>query len=177
MKTKHIALTVVLAITALGATSPSQPPHSSKPAAKLIVPRMWDDNEMPTLEVPLANPAGSPKPVSADYYYKIPVRPVYKQYPVYAPGREPAGYMDWLKLQEPIILWDSATHKPKLDTAADFIKAGELILDAPIIYSTENKGGFAMEDVRNPAWYVKNNMPLTSERHPPFHSLRHPRKG
>ncbi len=88
---------------------------------------------MSTLEIPLANPIGSPKHVSADYYYRIPVRPIYKQYPVYTPGREPAGYMDWLKQQEPVIVWDNATHKPKLQTEADWIKAGEIVLDAPTI--------------------------------------------
>jgi hypothetical protein len=58
-------------------------------------PRTWDDAAISKLEVPLANPIGSPKHITAEYYYKIPVRPIYKQYPVYAPGREPAGYMDW----------------------------------------------------------------------------------
>src|ERR1700743_1501239 len=66
------------------------------------VPKMWDDEAMSKLEVPLANPVGSPKPVPASYYYRIPVRPIYKMYPVYAPGHEPAGYMDWLKQQEPV---------------------------------------------------------------------------
>jgi hypothetical protein len=28
------------------------------------------------LELPLADPVGSPKRVSADYYYRIPVRPI-----------------------------------------------------------------------------------------------------
>jgi hypothetical protein len=56
---------------------------------------------MKTLEVPLANPAASPMHVSSDYYYRIPVRPIYKQYPVYAPGKEPAGYWEWLQKQEP----------------------------------------------------------------------------
>src|SRR5713226_9040286 len=65
------------------------------------VPKMWDDAAMSTLEVPLANPIGSPKQAPADYYYRIPVRIIYKQYPVYAPGREPAGYMEWLRKQEP----------------------------------------------------------------------------
>jgi hypothetical protein len=41
-----------------------------------------DDQAMATLEVPLADPIGSPKHVSADYYYRIPVRPIYKQYPI-----------------------------------------------------------------------------------------------
>lgn len=82
--------------------------------AKATIPKTWDDAIIPTLEVPLANPIGSPKHISADYYYKIPVRPIYKQYPVYAPGREPAGYKDWLKKQEPVPLWDDAGRKPEL---------------------------------------------------------------
>ncbi len=175
MKTNRTALSVTLAAITFTVlivcleviafrSAPGQTPHTTKPT----IPRMWDDAAMSTLEVPLANPIGSPKPVSADYYYRIPVRPIYKQYPVYAPGREPAGYMEWLKQQDPVILWDDATHKPKLETEADFIKSGELVLDASIIYSTENDPGFNLEAVRNPAWYAKNNMPLTPEGILPF---------
>ncbi len=46
------------------------------------VPKMWDDAAMATLEIPLADPASSPKHVAADYYYKVGVRPLYKSYPV-----------------------------------------------------------------------------------------------
>jgi hypothetical protein len=52
-------------------------------------PKTWDDAKMATVELPLASPIASPKHVPASYYYKIPVRPVYKQYPVYARGHEP----------------------------------------------------------------------------------------
>jgi hypothetical protein len=38
------------------------------------VPKTWDDAAIATLEIPLANPMGSPKHLTADYYYKIPVR-------------------------------------------------------------------------------------------------------
>jgi hypothetical protein len=68
------------------------------------IPRTWDDAAIATLEVPLADPVGSPKHVSAAYYYKMPVRPIYKEYPIYAPDDEPPGYMEWLKRQEPVIL-------------------------------------------------------------------------
>jgi hypothetical protein len=54
-------------------------------------PRTWDEAAIAALEVPLADPQGSPKHVSADYYYKIPVRPIYKSYTVFAPGHEPPG--------------------------------------------------------------------------------------
>ena len=43
--------------------------------------------------------------------------------------------MEWLKRKEPVVLWDEASHKPKLETEADWIKAGEIVLDAPNFYS------------------------------------------
>jgi hypothetical protein len=115
------------------------------------IPRTWDDTAMATLEVPLADPVGSPKHVSADYYYKIPVRPIYKQYPVYAPGHEPPSYMEWLKQQDPVIIWDDAGHRPALQTKDDWIKAGEVVFDAAITYN----GITTAADVREPGWYSK----------------------
>src|ERR1700730_11269178 len=70
------------------------------------IPLTWDDKAMAELEVPLADASASPRQVSADYYYRIPVRAIYKNYPVYAPGHEPPGYLDWLRKQEPVIVWD-----------------------------------------------------------------------
>ncbi|WP_433965318.1 hypothetical protein [Tunturiibacter gelidiferens] len=122
---------------------------------------------MSTLEVPLANPIGSPKHAQADYYYRIPVRPIYKQYPVYAPGREPAGYMEWLKKQDPLIVWDDASHKPKLETEADWIKAGEIVFSAPQGTSVD-QGFIALADVSNAAWYERSGMPITKNGVLPF---------
>jgi hypothetical protein len=132
-----------------------------------VVPKTWDDKVMNGLEVPLANPIGSPKHVSADYYYKIPVRPIYKQYPVYAPGREPTGYMDGLKKKEPVIIWDNSAHGPALRTETDWIRAGELVFSAALVYS-EDQGVYALPDVRSEAWYQKSGMPLTPEGVLPF---------
>lgn len=67
------------------------------------IPKTWDDARIATHEVPLAHTAGSPKHVSSDYYYRIPVRPIYKGYAVYAPDHEPPDYMVWLMQQEPVI--------------------------------------------------------------------------
>src|SRR6185369_7120816 len=77
-----------------------------------VWPKVWDDEEMADLELPLADAANSPKHVSADYYYRIPVRPIYKSYPVYAPGKEPQGYQAWLKQQQPeVITFDASKLK------------------------------------------------------------------
>ena len=70
-----------------------------------VAPSVFDE-QMAALELPLADPSVSPKHVPADYYYRIPVRPIYKSYPVYAPGKEPQGYREWLKKQQPETVFD-----------------------------------------------------------------------
>src|SRR4029450_12315334 len=70
-------LTVVTTViaTAAGRTGQENPPAQ--------IPRTWDDQAIATLQAPLCDASSSPVPVSADYYYRIPVRPIYKIYPVY----------------------------------------------------------------------------------------------
>jgi hypothetical protein len=89
----------------------------------------------------------------------MPVRPIYKSYPVYAPGKEPPGYLDWLKQQEPEIVFDAA----KLKTEADWIRAGELVFDAPILYATLSRTA-----TRDPELYEKTGMPQARDGTMPF---------
>ena len=109
----------------------SQPRAAFTPA----IPKTWDEEALATLEVPLADPNFSARHVSTDYYYRIPVRPIYKSYPVYHPDREPAVYLEELRRKEPEIIWDDRGKRPKLATRADWIRAGEQVFDAPISYS------------------------------------------
>ena len=130
----------------------------SQPRAHVItppLPRVWVDAEMARLQLPLSDATASPKQVSSDYYYRIPVRTIYKNYPVYAPGKEPAGYLESLKQLEP----ESAFEASVLKTEADWIRAGELVFESPISY--DNIAQIA--DVRNPAWYEKLGVPATKE--------------
>ena len=98
--------------------------------------------------MPLAEARSSPKHISADEYYRLPVRPIYKSYADYDSAHEPRGYRDWLRQQEPVVLWDDGAHRPKLETEADWIKAGELVFDAPVLFfpalgsSPEESGEF-----------------------------------
>ena len=95
---------------------------------------------------PLANRVMSPRQISADYYYRMAVRPVYKSYPVYYPDREPGGYWESLKLKEPEIVLDES----RLRTRAEWIKAGELVFDAPIEFVSD---GTLYTETRGRAWY------------------------
>jgi hypothetical protein len=94
------------------------------------IPRVWDDAEMAALQLPLVDSTASPKQIPSEYYYRIPVRTIYKSYPVYAPGKEPAGYLEWLKQQEPESTFDASA----LKTEADWLKAGELVFNSPNSY-------------------------------------------
>jgi hypothetical protein len=145
----------------------SQAQPSSGQAFSPVIPKTWDDAAMATLEVPLANPIGSPKHVPASYYYKIPVLPIYKSYTVYAPGHEPPGYMDWLKQQEPPIVWgvDPKTgveHTPPLETKADWIRAGELVFDSPISFTGD------LPDTIRAALYRAAGRPVAAHGVNPF---------
>jgi hypothetical protein len=139
------------------------------------IPKVWDDTAMATLEVPLANPTVSAKHVSGDYYYKIPVRPIYKLYPVYTPDREPNGYMDWLRQLEPVIIWDDKGHSPPLATESDWIKAGGMVFDAPVVFGP--RAGYTIQEVRDPAWYRKSGVPVTQGWHHAVLLLHRPQKG
>ena len=135
----------------------ARPRQGTAPAAP--VPVAWDREALAELEVPLANAAYSPVHVAPDIYYRLPVRPVYKSYPIYAPDKEPPGYVAWLQQQEPEVVFDPAT----LKTPADWAAAGELVFDAPIRFAP-----LSARAVRDPEYYTATGMPLTSEGVMPF---------
>ena len=135
---------------------------------KILVPKTWDDAAMASVEIPLSYRAGSPKHVPAEYYYRIPVRPIYKQYPVYAPGREPKGYWEWLQKQEPIVVWDDANTHPPLRNPEDWIKAGEIAFDAPIAVGVAPPGVVSLQDVRSSKWLEEGGVPITKDGIVPF---------
>jgi hypothetical protein len=101
------------------------------PVAAQTVPRVWEDAAVGGSEVPLAVPERSPRYMKAAEYYRLPVHKVWKSYPMYRPDKEPAGYMDWLKQQEPqeLQLFKAGMSE------ADWIAAGEAVFDMPISYA------------------------------------------
>ncbi|HKQ74610.1 MAG TPA: hypothetical protein VJ810_13040 [Blastocatellia bacterium] len=123
--------------------------------------KTWDEQAMQSLELPLADAAASPKHISADYYYRIPVRPIYKSYTIYHPDKEPAGYLDSLRKQEPEIVFDAS----KLNTEEDWIKAGEIVFDSPIEFVSS---GILFSEIRGRAWFSKNRVPVTKDGIFPF---------
>src|SRR5919204_1034653 len=72
------------------------------------IPTPWDDRQVASFEVPLAQPDRSPRYLNQADYYALPVRTIYRGYPVYAPDKEPPGYMRSLATKEPEIAFDAA---------------------------------------------------------------------
>jgi hypothetical protein len=132
--------------------------------APVVVPRTWDDEQIASLELPLANPIGSPKHVTADYYYRIPAAPIFKSYPVYAPVLEPAGYLARLTQLEPEIVWDDAGHQPPLETESDWILAGETVFDAPL----KPNPTLSVDDIRSPRFFDQIQWPVAADGTVPF---------
>lgn len=152
-----LALFVVVGAAALVATGET---GKTGRAFTPDIPKTWDSKEIAAMALPLADPTGSPKHVSEDYYYQIPVRPIYKSYPVYAPGREPAGYREWIAQQTPEPAFDAS----KLETREDWIEAGKTVFDSPIFYDTV----VTAADVRDPAWYDTVEPPVAKDGTLPF---------
>lgn len=121
------------------------------------IPKTWDQQALQSMELPMPDPATSPQYISSDYYYRMPVRPVYKTYPVYFPGKEPSGYLDRLEQSEPEILFDAS----KLKTMADWTQAGELVFQTPIEYVDSSESLYSLIQTTN--WFKKNGVLTTKD--------------
>ena len=131
------------------------------------IPRIWDDKVMQELELPLVNSKFSPKHVSAKFYYQMPPRVLLKTYPVYHPDKEPPGYIGRLKTLEPEAIWD----KSSLRTKADWIRAGELVFDAPLItrfLSPSSRDYEASLPIRQKRWFEETGTPVAADGTVPF---------
>jgi hypothetical protein len=129
MRTKaYFVGCVILAIAGTGAAQTFHPD----------IPRAWDDKEVARFEVPLAQRDRSPRYLTSEDYYALKVRPIYRTYPVYIAGREPAGYFESLKQKEPEIAFDAS----KLHTKEDWIRAGEAVFDDAPLSRPAAPGGF-----------------------------------
>jgi hypothetical protein len=122
------------------------------------IPRTWDDEAIASLEIPLPDPTASPVHMKSDQYYGLPIRPIYRSYPVYAPNNEPKGYLESLAQREPEISFDAS----RLKTPADWIRAGETVFEAPIGYDT------LPALVQDPDFYVKTATPVAKDGTVPF---------
>jgi hypothetical protein len=93
-------------------------------AFKPEIPKTWDDAALAEWATPLAGLNARPTHMSEKEYYALRVENL-RTYPVYAPGREPAGYWQMLQKAGPQPLIEPE----KLKTEADWIAAGKRVFE------------------------------------------------
>ena len=133
---KHLAVSNLVVLAFIG----SWP----IPAAELATPKAWDECDIEAYRLPLAGLGKPPVLISSREYYALPEVNL-KTYPVYAPDKEPAGYLDWLREQEPKPLVEVS----KLKTEADWIAAGREVFygrELPRFTGSEH----SLQMIRNP---------------------------
>ncbi len=153
---KYLAFFFLALLIVVSYVSSSQA-QKSKAAFSPQIPKVWDDEAVRSWSLPLVGLGQPPTYLSADYYYRMPERKIYRTYPIYAPGKEPPGYMDWLRQREPEVAFDPA----KLQTEADWIKAGEIVfnsLDVGPIWQTGT-----VEQLRDPAYVKAIGVPMAAD--------------
>ena len=136
------------------------------------IPKVWDMKRLHSMHLPFPDTSIKTNPVSEEYYYQLPERVAYKTYPFYMPGKEPKGYYEWLRKQEPEIIFNPAD----LKTDSDWIKAGETIYDLPIIYQVMDSAFLALLPDLEKHWR-KGGFPTTPEGALPFLSIVVRQKG
>ncbi len=106
--------------------------------------KVWSNQEALSFRLPLAGLGAPPALITEERYYALPEYNL-KTYPVYHPDKEPKGYLDWLKQQDPKPLVDLGD----LKTEADWIAAGR-----EVFYGRELPRFSGSEDnlqlIRNP---------------------------
>jgi cytochrome c553 len=138
------------------------------------IPKAWDEESVRSWSLPLAGLGQPPTYISADYYYRMSERTLYRTYPVYAPGQEPPGYMDWLRQQESEVAFDPA----KLKTEADWIKAGEVVFNTAHWWlPPDRQPPDTIENLRDPAYIKAVGLPVAADGTLPHLRYTIPRKG
>ena len=98
------------------------------PGGSQTVPKTWDAAALASGI--LTPPAAGTKVtrVTAEYYYRMQERVVFRRYPVYGSNSEPSGYLAKLALADPEVTFNPA----RLKTEQDWILAGQEVFRSPI---------------------------------------------
>jgi hypothetical protein len=104
---------------------------------KIPAPRIWNDRDLAEWATPVAALETRPGHLSEKEYYAVPVGEWVRSYPVYFPGREPAGYWQMLQAKKPEPLIETAAR-----TESEWIAAGRRAyeeMDVPGFRTTDPK--------------------------------------
>ena len=119
------------------------------------IPKVWDEQALATWATPVAGLNVRPGHFSEAEYYQAPIDN-YRTYPVYAPGREPAGYWEMLQKVGPKPLIDPS----KLRSKRDWIEAGKAVFEQADHLSLRSHDPKVIAAIRSPE--MLKNLPYVS---------------
>jgi hypothetical protein len=137
------------------------------------IPKVWDIEKLRSMHLPYPDSTMNMEPVSEAYYYSLPERLAYKTYPFYMPGKEPKGYYEWLRKQQPEVIFNAADIK----TDEDWIKAGEIIYDLPQASTLQIMDSVFMAALPGLETHWKKYVPTAKDGVIPFLSIMVREKG
>jgi mono/diheme cytochrome c family protein len=117
---------------------------------KPAIPKTWDSEALSTWATPVAGLNVRPAHFTEAEYYQAPIDN-YRTYPVYAPGREPAGYWEMLQKIGPKPLVDAS----QLLTKRDWIEAGQAVFEQVDHLSLRSYDPKVISEVRSPEFLKK----------------------
>jgi hypothetical protein len=91
-------------------------------ARKIEAPRFWNDRELADWATPVVGINVRPGHYPEKEYYSAPDLELVRTYPVYAPGREPAGYWQTIRSAKPEPLLT-----PGVRTESEWVEAGKRV--------------------------------------------------
>jgi hypothetical protein len=113
---RYFGVLLAIALVSSGAVQPND--------GVIEAPRFWNDHDLSDWATPVAGLNARPGHYSEQEYYAAPVGEFVRTYPVYFPGREPAGYWDRLQHAKPEPL---ITPGPR--TKSDWVQAGKRVFE------------------------------------------------
>jgi hypothetical protein len=114
---RWMVMIVLIAMTLVGATW-----------ARELVPRAWDERAIERAILPPPVAGVRVEQITADYYYRMRERVIYRHHPVYSSSAEPAGYLARLAQVEPEVSFDPTA----IETENDWTRAGREVFYYPV---------------------------------------------
>ena len=111
---------------------------------KIKAPRVWTDKELAEWATPVTGLNIRPGHFSEREYYSAPEASLYRTYPVYFPGKEPAGYADFIATRKPEPLIRAGAR-----TKAQWIQAGQTVFREMDVPATRSYDPELIEVVRS----------------------------
>jgi hypothetical protein len=122
-------------------------------AAQSHVPRAWDEKGFIGWQLPLAGQKFTAGHFTEEEYYRAPVENV-RTYPVYAPGREPKGYWDFLNSIGPQPLMDPS----KLKTEREWVDAGRRVFEEFDFVPSRRYDADLVRKLRSQAYFAEHRI-------------------